>query len=95
MKITPETVSHVADLARLSLDQEEVESLTAEMDLILAYVEKLNELDTDAITPTAHAVPLENAFRCDQPSPSFSAEKALSNAPDSNEDCFRVPRVIE
>jgi len=95
MKITPETVHHVADLARLSLGEDEVVNLTSEMDLILAYVEKLNQLDTAGITPTAHAVPLENAFRDDLASPSLGAEKALHNAPDSAEGCFRVPKVIE
>jgi aspartyl-tRNA(Asn)/glutamyl-tRNA(Gln) amidotransferase subunit C len=95
MKITPETVAHVADLARLSLGPEEVDSLTAEMDRFLGYVEKLNELDTAAIVPTSHAVPLENAFREDRLIPSLGTEKALRNAPDSAEGCFCVPKVIE
>jgi len=95
MKISPETVGKVADLARLSLQQEEKENLASEMDLILAYVDKLNELKTDDITPTAHAVPLENAFRQDCVKPSLGSEKALSNAPDSIGGYFRVPKVIE
>ena len=65
MKISREEVEHVARLSRLALQPAELEALTGQMDAILGYVEKLNELDTEGITPTAHAVPLENAFRQD------------------------------
>ncbi|MBN1142366.1 MAG: Asp-tRNA(Asn)/Glu-tRNA(Gln) amidotransferase subunit GatC [Deltaproteobacteria bacterium] len=95
MKITPETVSYVANLARLSVTAEEAVNLSAEMDVILSYVEKLNCLDTHGITPTAHAVPLENAFREDRAEPSLGSALALRNAPDQGEGCFRVPKVIE
>jgi aspartyl-tRNA(Asn)/glutamyl-tRNA(Gln) amidotransferase subunit C len=95
MKISREQVEHVARLARLALTDQELENLTAEMDAILGYVEKLNELDTDHIVPTAHAVPIENAFRQDAVRPSIGAEKALQNAPAAKDDCFLVPKVIE
>jgi len=95
MKITRDQVAHVARLARLAMKDDELERLTGEMDAILGYVDKLNELDTDAILPTAHAVPMENAFRDDVPAPSIGLEKALSNAPAPSEAGFRVPRVIE
>jgi len=95
MKITREQVEHVAVLARLALDEEEVTTLTGQMDAILGYVEKLNELDTESIVPTAHAVPMENAFRADEVRPSFANEEALGNAPSSDKGCFRVPKVIE
>lgn len=95
MKITREEVEHVATLARLELTGEELELFTGQMDAILAYVEKLNELSTDGIIPTAHAVPMENAFREDLVRPSLGADLALANAPDRVEDFFRVPKVIE
>lgn len=95
MKITPEQVAHVARLARLSLAPEELSRLTGQMDAILGYVEQLAALDTTAILPTAHAVPLENAFRPDVVRAPLGVERALSNAPDSRDDCFRVPKVIE
>lgn len=95
MKITREDVVKVGELARLKLDDEEVATFTGHMDAILAYVEKLNELDTSGITPTAHAVPLENAFRNDEVRPSIGADSALAAAPDRIEDFFRVPKVIE
>jgi aspartyl-tRNA(Asn)/glutamyl-tRNA(Gln) amidotransferase subunit C len=95
MKITRTEVEHVSRLARLALSGEELDSLTGEMDAILDYVEQLNSLDTDGIVPTAHAVPMENAFRNDEVRPGFTPEQALSNAPDSAENAFRVRRVIE
>ena len=63
MKITPQEVSHVADLARLHMSQEEIEALARQLDDILTYVAKLNELDTEAIVPTTHAISIVNAFR--------------------------------
>lgn len=95
MKITKAEVDTVALLARLELTPEETETFTGQMDAILAYVEKLNELNTDGIIPTSHAVPVENAFRDDAVRPSIGAENALANAPDRVEDFFRVPKVIE
>jgi len=95
MKITRVEVEHVAQLARLELSDEEKETFTGQMDAILAYVDKLNELDTTGIVPTAHAVPMENAFRDDLETPSIGVENALANAPDRAEGFFRVPKVIE
>jgi len=96
MKITRPEVEHVARLARLALTEEELGRLTGDMDAILLYVEKLNELDTDGIVPTAHAVPVENAFRVDAIKPSMDRELVLENAPEQGANgCFRVPRVIE
>lgn len=95
MKITRAEVEHVARLARLALGEDELESLTGQMDAILGYVDQLNELDTEGIIPTAHAVPMENAFREDAVKPSLGAEAALGNAPDAGAGCFRVPKVIE
>jgi aspartyl-tRNA(Asn)/glutamyl-tRNA(Gln) amidotransferase subunit C len=95
MKITREQVEQVAVLARLELTDDETAMFTGQMDAILAYVEKLNELNTDGIIPTAHAVPMENAFRADEVRPSIGVDSALANAPDRVEDFFRVPKVIE
>ena len=95
MKITRAEVEHVARLARLELSDEEQATFTGQMDAILAYVDKLNELDTSGIVPTAHAVPMENAFRDDLETPSIGIGNALANAPDRAENFFRVPKVIE
>ena len=95
MKISRSEVEHVARLARLALEPAELDALTSDMDAILAYVDQLNRLDTAGITPTAHAVPMANAFRADAVRPSFSPEQALTNAPQPDPAGFRVPRVIE
>lgn len=95
MSLTREQVQHVAKLARLNLSDEEVATFTGQMADILAYVEKLNELNTDGVVPTSHAVPMENAFREDTVRPSIGVENALANAPDRVEGFFRVPKVIE
>jgi aspartyl-tRNA(Asn)/glutamyl-tRNA(Gln) amidotransferase subunit C len=95
MKITREEVENVALLARLELSEKEKDLFTGQMDAILAYVDKLNELDTSGIIPTAHAVPMENAFRDDEERPSIGIDNALANAPEQAEGFFRVPKVIE
>jgi aspartyl-tRNA(Asn)/glutamyl-tRNA(Gln) amidotransferase subunit C len=95
MKITAAEVEHVAKLARLELTEAEKATFTVQMDAILAYVDTLNELNTDGIIPTAHAVPMENAFRDDVCAPSIGIDNALGNAPDRVESFFRVPKVIE
>lgn len=95
MKIHRHEVEHVARLARLALKDEELDALTGQMDQLLSYVDKLNELDTDGIIPTSHAVPVENAFRADEIKASMGIEKALYNAPQQDESCFVVPKVIE
>jgi aspartyl-tRNA(Asn)/glutamyl-tRNA(Gln) amidotransferase subunit C len=95
MKITRVEVEHVARLARLDLSEVELDTFTVQMDAILAYVEKLNSLDTEGIVPTSHAVPMENAFREDVLVPSIGVENAVANAPNHAESFFRVPKVIE
>lgn len=95
MKISRSEVEHVARLARLALEPAELATLTGDMDAILGYVGQLNRLDTDGIVPTAHAVPMANAFRPDEVRPSFTPEQAQGNAPAPDPTGFRVPRVIE
>jgi aspartyl-tRNA(Asn)/glutamyl-tRNA(Gln) amidotransferase subunit C len=95
MKITRKEVEQVARLARLALTDEELDTLTGQMGKVLTFVEQLNALDTSGIMPTAHAVPLENAFRPDEVRPSLGTERALVNAPQAADGCFRVPKVIE
>jgi aspartyl-tRNA(Asn)/glutamyl-tRNA(Gln) amidotransferase subunit C len=94
MKITPQEISHVANLARLHLSQEEVVAMALQLDDILTYVAKLNELDTEPVTPTTHAISIANAFREDEVQPSLPRDKALANGPLQNGEAFVVPRVI-
>jgi len=94
MKITPQEVSHVASLARLHMSQQEVDSMAEQLDEILTYVAKLNELDTEGIIPTTHAISIVNAFREDEVKTSLSRDEALTNGPGQNGEAFVVPRVI-
>jgi aspartyl-tRNA(Asn)/glutamyl-tRNA(Gln) amidotransferase subunit C len=94
MKITPEEVSHVANLARLQLSPEEVEAMARQLDEILSYVAKLNELDTEGVIPTTHAISIVNAFREDEVKPSLDRDKTLANGPQQDGESFVVPRVI-
>jgi aspartyl-tRNA(Asn)/glutamyl-tRNA(Gln) amidotransferase subunit C len=94
MKITPQEVSHVADLARLHMSQEEIDAMAKQLDDILTYVAKLNELDTGSIVPTTHAISIVNAFREDEEMLSLEREKTLANAPQQNSESFVVPKVI-
>jgi aspartyl-tRNA(Asn)/glutamyl-tRNA(Gln) amidotransferase subunit C len=89
------TVDHVAMLARLDFDPSEKADMARQLSRIVEYVEKLNELDTEDVSPTAHAVPLRNVLRDDEVSPPLDREDALLNAPDREGGFFRVPRVLE
>ena len=95
MKMTRQEVEYVARLARLELTLAEKELFADQMGAILGYVEKLKELDTEGVVPTAHAVPMENSFREDIAFSSIGLEKALANAPDRAGSFFAVPKVIE
>ena len=94
MALSREEVLHVAELARLSLGPEEVELFTRQLNDILAYVEKLQELDTSGVEPMAHVIPVFNAFREDEVRAGLPREEALENAPAREEGHFLVPRVI-
>jgi len=93
--ISREEVRHVARLARLHLTDEEAERMREQLDAILAYIDKLSELDVEGVEPTAHAVPLVNVMRDDALVPCLPQEQALGNAPDRADEFFRVPRIIE
>ena len=94
-KITLAEVEHVARLARLDLSPEEKERMRAQLDAILAYIDKLRELDTADVEPTSHAIPVTNVMREDEIRPSFPREEMLANAPELDGDFFRVPKIIE
>ncbi len=94
MALTREDVLHVAELARLSLQPEEIALLTRQLNDILAYVEQLQQLDTQGVSPLAHVVSIANAFREDEVRDGLSRDLALENAPAREEGSFLVPRVI-
>ena len=95
MKITKEKVEHVAHLARLELDREAIERFSGQIGDILAYVDKLKQVDTTGIAPTSHAISLNNAFREDEVREHLDREQSLANAPAKGDGSFLVPRVIK
>jgi aspartyl-tRNA(Asn)/glutamyl-tRNA(Gln) amidotransferase subunit C len=98
VKITEEQVRYVADLANLRLSEEEVRRFSNDLGQILAYMDKLNELDTSAVAPMAQVLyeAEETAvLREDRERPVLGAEAALANAPVGGGGFFKVPRVIE
>lgn len=94
MKITKEEVLYVAHLARLDLDAESIEKFAGQIDEILGYIEKLNQVDTRNIKPTSHAIFLTNAFREDQEREHIERKLALANAPEKEDGSFVVPKVV-
>ncbi|VAX30838.1 Aspartyl-tRNA(Asn) amidotransferase subunit C @ Glutamyl-tRNA(Gln) amidotransferase subunit C, partial [hydrothermal vent metagenome] len=88
-------VEHIARLARLGLNEDEKNIYGAQLNDILDYVDKLNELDTSGVEPTSHVIPVSNVFRDDVPGTSLPREEALRNAPRVSDGFYRVPKIIE
>jgi aspartyl-tRNA(Asn)/glutamyl-tRNA(Gln) amidotransferase subunit C len=95
MKLTREDVRQVAMLARLQLTRAEEERLTEQLDHILEYVGKLNQLDTSGIEPFTHTVGMTIAMREDKVTNEPNAEVLLANAPAQENNFFQVPKIIE
>ena len=92
MKIS---IEHLAQLARLSVSDNEKTLFADQIDSILSYMVKLNELDTSTVEPTSHVISLSNVVREDLLKDSLQRENALSNAPDRTDKFYRVPKIIE
>ena len=93
-EITAETVDKIARLANLKLTADEVGLFARQLEQILEYIHKLNQLNTAEVAPTTHALPMQNVWRPDTARPGLAREEALAAAPDAQENCFRVPRII-
>jgi aspartyl-tRNA(Asn)/glutamyl-tRNA(Gln) amidotransferase subunit C len=94
MKITNEEVLYVAHLARLDLDEESIAKFAGQIDEILGYIEKLNQVDTRDVKPTSHAIFLTNAFRDDEEKEHIDRKLALANAPEKEDGRFVVPKIV-
>ncbi|MBE9529340.1 MAG: Asp-tRNA(Asn)/Glu-tRNA(Gln) amidotransferase subunit GatC [Proteobacteria bacterium] len=95
MSITEKDVEYVAGLARLNLKEGEVNTYTAQLQRILSYVEKLSELDTEGVEPTAYSESTSTPMREDVVHDSLARDEALKNAPSIERGCFKVPKIIE
>lgn len=95
MKITEETITYVAALAKLELSTEEKEKAKEDLSNILGYIDTMNELDTENIEPMSHAFPMKNVFREDVVTNGDDRENLLSNAPKKKDGSFMVPKTVE
>lgn len=95
MKISKEEVVKVAELARLEFKEEELEKFTEQLGNILAYIERLNELDTTGVEPTSHVLDMDTPLREDAAGGMLTQDEALANAPEREDGFFAVPQVIE
>lgn len=95
MPLTTAEVEHIAELARLSLTDQEKSLFREQLSAILDYATAIQQVDTSAIPPTATVLPLRNVMRDDVVAPSMPREDVLANAPDATEGCFRVWAILE
>lgn len=93
-KLDEKQIRHVGVLARIELTDQQVQDWGRQFADIVAYMDKLQQLNTDGVEPMAHAVPMHTVLASDVPRPSLSAEEALANAPDRAGDFYKVPKVI-
>jgi aspartyl-tRNA(Asn)/glutamyl-tRNA(Gln) amidotransferase subunit C len=93
-KLSADDVAKVAKLARLSMDDADLNRLAAQLESILGYVNKINSVDLSNVQPLAHALPVHNVLREDVPGPALPLEKVLQNAPEADGAFFAVPKVI-
>ncbi len=93
--ISIEDVQHITNLARLTLNSEEIEASQEQLSHILSYIEKLNQLDTEDVHPTSHVIPIRNVTKADEEKDLFERDEILANAPSSEQGYFEVPQVIE
>ena len=94
MKITRDDIIHVANLARLDMDEESIGKFAVQIDEILKYVETLNSVDTEGIAPTSHAIFLTNAFRNDIEKQDYDKDSLLSSAPEKENGNYLVPKIV-
>ena len=95
MSLSADEIRWVAHLARLELTDAELERMTPQLSAILDYVAQLKQVNTDDVEPLAHALPVHNVFRDDEPRPSLPVAEALANAPQRKDDFYGVPAVLE
>jgi len=95
MEITNEMIRNIAKLSRLEIAPEEMEKIAGELEIIIDYVGKLNDLDTSKIEAMSHVLDVKNVFRSDEVKPSIDRELLLKEAPRRDEDSFIVPKTVE
>jgi aspartyl-tRNA(Asn)/glutamyl-tRNA(Gln) amidotransferase subunit C len=94
MAISREEVEKVSLLGRLLLSDDELDKMTTQLGDILHYMDLLSEVDTEEVEPMAHALDVSDVFRVDQIRPSIDRDEVLANAPNRDDECYRVPAVL-
>ena len=95
MSLSAADVRWVAHLARLELSQDEMATVTPQLQSIVAYVDQLRQVNTEGVEPLAHPLAIQNVFRADEFAPSLPVDAALANAPARQGDFYRVPAVLD
>jgi len=95
MRVTNEDVKKIAQLSRLYIEDDMMGQFAYNLEAVLEHAEKLKELDTQNVAPTAHILPVHNVLREDKVLPSMDREELTKNAPERDGGCFIVPRVVE
>ena len=93
-EITPDDVAYVANLARLALTDDELVRFSGQLSSVLQHIETIRRLDIADVPPTSHAVPLQNVLRPDEPRPGLSRDEVLAMAPATEDERFKVPRIL-
>ena len=93
-RLTAADVAHVAKLARLDVTAEEIDLFAGQLAAVLDHADDVAALDTAGVPPTAHPLPLSNVLRPDEPRPSLDHDEVLSQAPDTEDGRFKVPRIL-
>lgn len=95
MALTLEEMRHIAKLARLELEDTQLEALMRPINALMAHFERLQALQLDEVEPTSHSIPVYNAFREDEVGTPLPREEVLANAPEARDGLFIVPRIVE
>lgn len=95
MQITPDLIKYLESLARITLTEDEEKKVGGELQDILTYIDKLNELDTEGVEAMSHCFPVTNVLRSDEVKPSMSPDEIVANAPESQDGTFVVPKTVE
>lgn len=95
MSVSKEEVKHIANLSKLYLTEEELESYTTNLSNIVNFANELTNIDVEGVKPTAHILDIKNVFREDKVEPSYEREEILKNAPTKEAGCVSVPKVVE
>jgi aspartyl-tRNA(Asn)/glutamyl-tRNA(Gln) amidotransferase subunit C len=93
--ITRDEVAHLARLSRLALREDQLDHLATQLGDIISAVARVQEVTAEDIPPTSHALPLTNVFRADEVRPGLTPEQALAGAPASEQQRFKVPRILD